>query len=213
MKKLYLTGFLFFLSLHTWAQSNSLKQSNFFDRYLKDRLLIYAGSNIGLFNPAPFYNQNTGKRFGWEMGAAYQLFHDDGFDFVVGLSRSYYSFQGERRHNDILHVVHFMAYQNSTPVYMRTRLGKQSPLYLRVGVRMAFWSDSFYVYDIYKNGRLVYHGRSRTGLKGRQSPGFVSIIYGHAALECRCYRKWGLYAGADIVPKYSRIHFGLLYSL
>lgn len=210
MKKISLTGLFLFFSLTVMSQSDSLPKTSF-GQMLKNRIIVYAGTNYTGYNPVPFYNQNPRKQLGWEIGIRYKLFNNDKWDLLVGLSRSYYSYQSERRHDDILHVVHHMAYQNSMPVYARIGLDKQSSFHLNAGLRMVFWSYYYYTYDIYQNGQPVYHQLGRV-VRRSNSPRFVSYLYLHTDLEYRFYKNVGIYLSADM-SKQSRVGIGLTWML
>ncbi len=179
---------------------------------IKGRTVFYAGTNYGLFNPAPFFNQNIRKRFGWEMGIEYHLYRDEYIVFGGGLSRSYYSFQSERQHENIVHVLHFMGYQNDVSAFLGVRFWKKFPLHFRLGGRMTFWKDVFYTYDIYQNGTLVYHQRNVPGTDRKISPGFTYALAIRAGMTYQIHRHLGIYAGADISWR-SRLRWGMFWRL
>ena len=214
MKKITITGLLWLFPLMIFSQNDSSGKTSLTGQWLKNRIMVYAGGNFTAYNPVQFYNQNPSHQLGWEIGVGYKIFGNEGADMVVGLSRSYYSFQSERRHKDILHVVHHMAYQNSMPVYVRMRLGNHSLFHLNTGFRLVFWSYYYYTYDIYKNSQsaqLVYHQQSKA-IRRNNSPRFVSYLYLHTDLEYRFYKNVGIYLSADM-SKQSRVGIGLTWML
>lgn len=214
MKKLPFIGLLLLFGWTAFAQNDTLNKSGSFGDFIRNRLVVHLGSNISLSNTAPFYNQNPSKQYGWEIGAGYKLYNDDVFNIIMDISRTFYSYQNERHHGNLTHVVRFKAFQNTFSTYTSSRIFSKPDMYLRFGFKGAFWTDSYYIYDIYENGRLVYRQRNHTGSRRwKNAPKFVSPVYIHTGLDCRCNQKLGFYVTSDLMGRYSKINFGLTYML
>ena len=214
MQKFTLTILFLFFSITVFSQNDTLSKMSLADQWIKNRVIVYMGTTYTDYNPVPFYYQNPSHKLGWEIGVKYKILGDDGVDIVFGFSRSFYSYQSERAHKDILHVVRHMAYQNSVPLYFRYRLSHTSPFHLDAGFRLAIWSYYYYTYDIYQNAQsaqLIYHQQSRV-VRRRNSPRFISFLYLHFDLEYRLYKNLGMYISADL-SKQSHIGLGLTWAL